>query len=168
MAAVRARHRVQRAGPRRRPPPDGACCRNGSPRQLVWADGGYAGRLVAWAAALLAVTAVVKRSETCAGSSCFPAAGSSNAARLVTGTAAGPRLREAPRHHEAMLLWATTSDHDAAARPPADRSSHPSRAGAPNETKPQSSGERPRSSMKHHSRTGSYQRWVCACRRRRP
>jgi len=31
---------------------------------LVWADGGYAGRLVAWAAAVLAVTVtVVKRSD---------------------------------------------------------------------------------------------------------
>ena len=27
-----------------------------------------------------------------------------------------------PEHHEAMVLWATTGDHDAAARPSADRS----------------------------------------------
>jgi transposase len=50
---------------------------------LVWADGGYAGRLVTWAATVLRVTVtIVKRTDKTAGSSCCPAGGWSRG-RLV-------------------------------------------------------------------------------------
>ena len=56
---------------------------------LVWADGGYAGRLVAWAAAVLAVTVtVVKRSDNLRGFVVLPAGGSWSAVSVgstVTG-----------------------------------------------------------------------------------
>jgi transposase len=47
---------------------------------LVWADGGYAGRLVRWASTVLALAVqVVKRSDDVTASTSYPAAGSSNA-----------------------------------------------------------------------------------------
>lgn len=50
-----------------------------SPITLVWADGGYAGRLVAWAAAVLALTVtVVKRTDNLGGFVVLPAGGSSS------------------------------------------------------------------------------------------
>ena len=46
---------------------------------LVWADGGYAGRLVAWAAAALALTVtIVKRSDNLRGFVVLPRRGSWN------------------------------------------------------------------------------------------
>ena len=78
---------------------------------LVWADGGYAGRLVAWAAAVLAVTVtVVKRSDNLRGFVVLPR-------RWVVERSFGWLNRHRrlvrdyerlPEHHEAMLLWATT------------------------------------------------------------
>ena len=78
---------------------------------LVWADGGYAGRLVAWAAAVLAVTVtVVKRSDNVGGFVVLPR-------RWVVERSFGWLNRHRrlvrdyerlPEHHEAMLLWATT------------------------------------------------------------
>ena len=78
---------------------------------LVWADGGYAGRLVAWAAGVLAVTVtVVKRSDNLRGFVVLPR-------RWVVERSFGWLNRHRrlvrdyerlPEHHEAMLRWATT------------------------------------------------------------
>ena len=78
---------------------------------LVWADGGYAGRLVAWAAAVLALSVtVVKRSDNLHGFVVLPR-------RWVVERSFGWLNRHRrlvrdyerlPEHHEAMLLWATT------------------------------------------------------------
>lgn len=67
-AARRVRHPGQRPRPRRRPPAAGAAAGRFSTIRLVWADGGYAGRLLAWASSTLrlAVT-VVKRSDDTTG-----------------------------------------------------------------------------------------------------
>ena len=78
---------------------------------LVWADGGYAGRLVAWAATVLALTVTDRqahrRPERVRRAS--PPVGRGTEIRLAQPPPApGPRLRAAPEHHEAMLLWATT------------------------------------------------------------
>jgi transposase len=77
----------------------------------VWADGGYAGRLVVWAAAVLAVAVtIVKRSDTVAGFVVLPR-------RWVVERTFGWLSRHRrlvrdyerlPAHHEAMVLWATT------------------------------------------------------------
>ena len=78
---------------------------------LVWADGGYAGRLVAWAAARAGPDrhhrqthrqpARVRRAS--------PPVGRGTQLRLAEpAPAAGPRYERRPEHHEAMLLWATT------------------------------------------------------------
>ena len=77
----------------------------------MWADGGYAGRLVAWAAAVLAMTVtVVKRSDHLRGFVVLPR-------RWVVERTFGWLNRHRrlvrdyerlPEHHEAMLLWATT------------------------------------------------------------
>jgi transposase len=77
----------------------------------VWADGGYAGRLVAWAAAVLALTVtVVKRTDNLGGFVVLPR-------RWVVERSFGWLNRHRrlvrdyerlPEHHEAMLLWATT------------------------------------------------------------
>ena len=78
---------------------------------LVWADGGYAGRLVAWAATVLAVTVtIVKRTDQVSGFVVLPR-------RWVVERSFGWLNRHRrlvrdyerrPEHHEAMLLWATT------------------------------------------------------------
>ena len=78
---------------------------------LVWADGGYAGRLVVWAAAVLALTVtVVKRTDTVSGFIVLPR-------RWVVERTFGWLSRHRrlvrdyerrPQHHEAMVLWATT------------------------------------------------------------
>ena len=78
---------------------------------LVWADGGYAGRLVAWAAAVLALTVtIVKRSDNVSGFVVLPR-------RWVVERTFGWLNRHRrlvrdyerlPEHHEAMVLWATT------------------------------------------------------------
>ncbi|MGH3799654.1 MAG: IS5 family transposase [Pseudonocardiaceae bacterium] len=78
---------------------------------LVWADGGYAGRLVVWAAGVLRLTVtVVKRSDDTRGFVVLPR-------RWVVERTFGWLLRHRrlvrdyerrPEHHEAMVLWATT------------------------------------------------------------
>lgn len=79
---------------------------------LIWADGGYAGRLVIWAksALRLAVT-IVKRSDDTSGFVVLPR-------RWVVERTFGWLLRHRrlvrdyerrPEHHEAMVLWATVS-----------------------------------------------------------
>ena len=116
---------------------------------LVWADGGYAGRLVAWAAAVLAVTVtVVKRSDNLRGFVVLPR-------RWVVERSFGWLNRHRrlvrdyerlPEHHEAMVLWATTMIMT--------RQLVRQRTGQPPEprwgterTKPQSAAERSTSSM---------------------
>jgi transposase len=79
---------------------------------LVWADGGYAGRLVSWARQVLALTlTIVKRSEDTTGFVVLPR-------RWVVERTFGwlPRYRRLvrdyerrPEHHEAMVLWATVT-----------------------------------------------------------
>jgi transposase len=79
---------------------------------LVWADGGYAGRLVVWAAAVLrlAVT-IVKRSDNVTGFVVLPR-------RWVVERTFGWLTRHRrlvrdyerkPEHHEAMVWWATVT-----------------------------------------------------------
>jgi transposase len=78
---------------------------------LVWADGGYAGRLVVWARAVLHLSiAVVKRTDDVAGFVVVPR-------RWVVERTFGWLARyrrlvrdyeRRPEHHEAMVLWATT------------------------------------------------------------
>ena len=97
---------------------------------LIWADGGYAGRLVVWAksALRLAVT-VVKRSDDTQGFVVLPR-------RWVVERTFGWLLRHRrlvrdyerrPEHHEAMVLWATVSimtrqlTRELAGHPPAAR-----------------------------------------------
>jgi transposase len=77
----------------------------------VWADGGYAGRLVAWAAAVLALSVtVVKRSDNLRGFVVLPrrwvverSFGCLNRHRRLVRD-----YKRLPEHHEAMVLWATT------------------------------------------------------------
>jgi transposase len=79
---------------------------------LVWADGGYAGRLVSWACQVLALTlTIVKRSEDTTGFVVLPR-------RWVVERTFGWLLRyrrlvrdyeRRPEHHEAMVLWATVT-----------------------------------------------------------
>ena len=78
---------------------------------LVWADGGYAGRLVVWATAVLHLSvAVVKRTDDVRGFVVVPR-------RWVVERTFGWLARyrrlvrdyeRRPEHHEAMVLWATT------------------------------------------------------------
>ena len=78
---------------------------------LVWADGGYAGRLVAWASAVLALSVtIVKRTDNLSGFVVLPR-------RWVVERSFGWLNRHRrlvrdyerlPEHHEAMALWATT------------------------------------------------------------
>jgi len=78
---------------------------------LVWADGGYAGRLVVWAAAVLHLSVtVVKRTDDVRGFVLLPR-------RWVVERTFGWLNRHRrlvrdyerlPEHHEAMVLWATT------------------------------------------------------------
>ena len=77
---------------------------------LVWADGGYAGRLVTWAATVLALTVtIVKRCDDLGGFVVLPR-------RWVVERAFGwlSRYRRLvrdyerlPAHHEAMVWWAS-------------------------------------------------------------
>ncbi len=79
---------------------------------LVWADGGYAGRLVDWAESVLALTVqIVKRNDDMAGFKVLPR-------RWVVERTLGWMLRyrrlvrdyeRRPDHHEAMVLWATVT-----------------------------------------------------------
>jgi transposase len=77
---------------------------------LVWADGGYAGRLASWAHTVLALTVtIVKRSDDTTGFVVLPR-------RWVVERTFGWLMRyrrlvrdyeRRPEHHEAMVLWAT-------------------------------------------------------------
>jgi transposase len=79
---------------------------------LVWADGGYAGRLVGWAHTVLAMTVtIVKRSDDTTGFVVLPR-------RWVVERTFGWLMRyrrlvrdyeRRPEHHEAMVLWATVA-----------------------------------------------------------
>jgi transposase len=79
---------------------------------LIWADGGYAGRLVSWAHTALALTlTIVKRSDDTTGFVVLPR-------RWVVERTFGLLLRyrrlvrdyeRRPEHHEAMVLWATVA-----------------------------------------------------------
>ena len=79
---------------------------------LVWADGGYAGRLVSWAPQVLTLTVtIVNRSEDTTGFVVLPR-------RWVVERTFGWLMRyrrlvrdyeRRPEHHEAMVLWATVT-----------------------------------------------------------
>jgi transposase len=79
---------------------------------LVWADGGYAGRLVSWAHTVLALTVtIVKRTDDTTGFVVLPR-------RWVVERTFGWLMRyrrlvrdydRRPEHHEAMVLWATVA-----------------------------------------------------------
>jgi transposase len=79
---------------------------------LIWADGGYAGRLVSWAHTVLALTlTIVKRTDDTTGFVVLPR-------RWVVERTFGWLLRyrrlvrdyeRRPEHHEAMVLWATVT-----------------------------------------------------------
>ena len=79
---------------------------------LVWADGGYAGRLVTWAHQVLALTVtIITRSDDTTGFVVLPR-------RWVVERTFGWLLRyrrltrdyeRRPEHHEAMVLWATVA-----------------------------------------------------------
>ncbi|MFF0147666.1 transposase [Amycolatopsis sulphurea] len=79
---------------------------------LVWADGGYAGRLVVWAKAVLRLTiTIVKRSDDTKGFVVLPR-------RWVAERTFGWLIRHRrlvrdyerrPEHHEAMVWWATVA-----------------------------------------------------------
>jgi transposase len=79
---------------------------------LVWADGGYAGRLVSWAHQVLALTlSIVKRSDDTSGFVVLPR-------RWVVERTFGWLMRyrrlvrdyeRRPEHHEAMVLWASVA-----------------------------------------------------------
>ncbi|MGH3839742.1 MAG: IS5 family transposase, partial [Pseudonocardiaceae bacterium] len=79
---------------------------------LVWADGGYAGRLVNWAYQVLALTlSIVKRNDDTTGFVVLPR-------RWVVERTFGWLMRyrrlvrdyeRRPDHHEAMVLWATVA-----------------------------------------------------------
>jgi transposase len=111
---------------------------------LVWADGGYAGRLVAWARQVLAMTVtVVRRSDDVSGFVVLPR-------RWVVERTFGWLMRyrrlvrcyeRRPEHHQAMVLWATVHlmtrrlTRQLAGVPPAARwggaTPRPASAGAP-------------------------------------
>jgi transposase len=79
---------------------------------LVWADGGYSGRLVRWAQTVLAMmVTIVKRSDDTTGFAVLPR-------RWVVERTFGWLMRHRrlvrdyerrPEHHEAMVLWATVA-----------------------------------------------------------
>jgi transposase len=79
---------------------------------LIWADGGYAGRLVTWAATVLGLTVtVVKRTDDLAGFVVLPR-------RWVVERSFGWLMRHRRlvrdyerkiEHHEAMIWWATVA-----------------------------------------------------------
>jgi transposase len=95
---------------------DGACALLAGLRErfftltLVWADGGYAGRLVGWARAVLHLSLTIdKRTDDVGGVVVLPR-------RWVVERTFGWLMRHRrlvrdyerlPEHHEAMVLWAT-------------------------------------------------------------
>ena len=95
------------AGPRRRAPAGGASAGTILHDHPGWADGGYAGRLVAWATAVLALSVtIVKRTDNLSGFVVLPR-------RWVVERTFGWLNRHRrlvrdyerrPEHHEAMVL----------------------------------------------------------------
>lgn len=97
---------------------------------LVWADGGYAGRLVSWATAVLRLTvSIVRRTDSMVGFVVLPR-------RWVVERTFGWLTRHRrlvrdyerkPEHHEAMVWWATVTimtrrlARELAGAPPAPR-----------------------------------------------
>ena len=95
---------------------------------LVWADGGYAGRLVAWAAAVLALTVtVVKRTDQVGGFVVLPRRWvvERSFGWLEPPPAPGPRLRAASRAPRSHAALGHHHDHDPAVGPPAQRGTAP-------------------------------------------
>ena len=99
---------------------------------LVWADGGYAGRLVAWAAAVLALTVtIVKRTDNLSGFVVLPRRWVvERSFRLAQpAPAPGPRLRAAARASRGHAAVGHHHDHDPAVGPPAQRATTPAALG---------------------------------------
>lgn len=108
--------------------------------KLVWADGGYAGRLVVWAkAALHLAVTIVKRNDDAKGFQVVPR-------RWVVERTFGWLLRHRrlvrdyerrPDHHQAMILWATVAimtrqlARNLAGQPPAPRWGRPREPASP-------------------------------------
>jgi transposase len=106
---------------------------------LVWADGGYAGRLADWARSVLTLTVqIVKRNDDTRGFTVLPR-------RWVVERTFGWMLRyrrlvrdyeRRPDHHEAMVLWASVTimtrklQQATSGAPPHPRWGHP-RTGPP-------------------------------------
>jgi transposase len=87
---------------------------------LVWADGGYAGRLVSWACQVLALTlTIVKRSEDTTGFAVLPPpVGRGTDLRLAAALPPpGPRLRTTPRTSRSHGALGHRHDHDSATGP---------------------------------------------------
>jgi transposase len=113
---------------------------------LVWADGGYAGRLVSWAHTVLALTlTIVKRTDEATGFVVLPR-------RWVVERTFGWLLRyrrlvrdyeRRPEHHEAMVLWATVTimtrqlDRKTSGTPPHPRWGQPRTTAPPPEQQDQ-------------------------------
>jgi transposase len=79
---------------------------------LVWADGGYAGRLVTWARTVLACTVeIVKRSDGMKGFVVLPRRWvvERTFAHLTRHRRLVRCYERTPGHHEAMIWWATVS-----------------------------------------------------------
>ena len=79
---------------------------------LVWADGGYAGRLVTWAKEVLACTVqIVKRSDDVKGFVVLPRRWvvERTFAWLMRHRRLARCYERTPEHHEAMIWWATVS-----------------------------------------------------------
>jgi hypothetical protein len=78
----------------------------------VWADGGYAGRLVTWAKKALACTVeIVKRSDDVKGFVVLPRRWvvERTFAWLMRHRRLARCYERTPEHHEAMIWWATVS-----------------------------------------------------------
>ena len=115
---------------------------------LVWADGGYAGRLVVWAKSVLSLTVqIVKRSDDTKGFELLPR-------RWVVERTFGWLLRyrrlvrdyeRRPDHHEAMVLWAVVTimtrklQQETSSTSPA----HPARSGRPRTGPPEPPADPP-------------------------
>jgi len=87
---------------------------------LIWADGGYAGRLVSWAHTVLALTlTIVKRSDDTTGFVVLPRRwGGGTHLRLADALPPpGPRLRTTPRTPRSHGALGHRHDHDPAAGP---------------------------------------------------
>jgi transposase len=79
---------------------------------LVWADGGYAGRLVTWAKKVLACTVeILKRSDDIKGFVVLPRRWvvERSFAWLMRHRRLVRCYERKPEHHEAMVLWATVN-----------------------------------------------------------